>query len=354
MIAEEPSPKTAVPPTKRLIPWFNALLALALLLWGGWYVISQITLAAVWQALSLADPFYIGLSLLVFLTTLGAKAWRWQGQFMPRAERPSISASFWAMILGQFVNTAVSFMRLGEIARVYALYQQSGISKLKSLGTIVVEKTLDLIMLLLTLIILIPFVILPDFIAERGVSLGLAALIALAALYLLAYRTQLILQLTEWLLRPLPGRFGRRLLQFAISGLEGLASLRDRRALLQLLALSALIAFLSVLMPLTLFPAFNLPFGLPEAILINLVVTVAAVLPVPTPGRIGVFEFAVMFMLRQFGYTDEATAFSYAVVFHLLIIGPQIILGVIAAWRTEWRWGKTAVSPSPTPLPHTE
>ena len=357
MIANEQEPasgKPSVTPSRRLFSWFNALFALVLLVWGGWYVISQITLAEIGRALALANPLFIALALLVFLLTLLTKAWRWQWQFVPQAERPSFSASFWAIMLGQFVNTAVSFLRLGEIARVYALYQQSGISKVKSLGTLVVEKSLDLIMLSLTLLILVPFIILPDFIAERGVSLGLAALLALVALYLLAYQTQWALQLSEWLLRPLPARWGRRLLQFITSGLEGLASLRDRRARRNLLALSGLIALFSVLMPLVLFPAFNLPFGLIEAILINLVVTVTAVLPIPTPGRIGVFEFAVMFMLRQFGFTDEATAFSYAVVFHLLIIGPQVLFGVMAAWRTDWRWGKTAVSPSPAPLPLNE
>lgn len=349
MIAEDQEPvlsKQAATSSRQLFSWFNALLAVILLIWGGWYVINQITLAEIGRALALANPLYMVLALLVFLLTLVVKAWRWQLQFVPRAERPSFSASFWAMMLGQFVNTAVSFMRLGELARVYALFQQSGISKLKSLGTLVLEKTLDLIMLLLTLIILIPFVVVPDFIAEQGVSLGLAALFALAALYLLAFQTHFILRVTEWLLRPLPLYWQRRLLQFATSGLGGLAALRSSRSLLSLLALSILIAILSVLMPLTLFPAFGLPFGLLEAILINLVVTVAGALPVPTPGKIGVFEFAVVFMLRQFGFTDEATAFSYAVVFHLLIIGPQLLLGAIAAWRTDWRWGKTAVLPT--------
>lgn len=349
MIVEEQEPTLSKPVTshsRKLFSWFNALLGVALLIWGGWYVVSQITLAEIGRALAQANPIYMGVALLIFLLTLLAKAWRWQLQFVPRAERPFFAATFWAMMLGQFVNTAVSFMRLGEIARVYALYQQSGISKLKSLGTLVLEKTLDLIMLLLTLVVLIPFVVLPDFIAEQGVSLGLAALLALVALYLLAYQTRLILRFTAWALQPLPAHWGRRLLQFTASGLDGLAALRSSRSLLSLLALSGVVAIFSVLMPLALFPAFGLPFGLLEAILINLVVTVAGALPVPTPGKIGVFEFAVVFMLRQFGFNDEATAFSYAVVFHLLIIGPQLLLGAIAAWRTDWRWEKTAVFPA--------
>jgi glycosyltransferase 2 family protein len=347
---QQPSAEKLTPSnSRRLLSWFNGLMALALLIWGGWYVISQITLVEIGRALALANPWYIALALLVFLVTLLAKAWRWQWQFMPRQEQPSFSASFWAMMLGQFVNTAVAFMRLGELARVYALYQQSGISKLKSLGTLVLEKTLDLIMLLLTLILIIPFVVVPDFITEQGVSLGLAALVALIILYLLAYQTGFVLQRSERLLRPLPDRWGRRLLQFATAGLSGLAALRSKRSLLSLLSLSGFIACLSVLMPLTLFPAFGLPFGPVEAVLINLVVTVAAALPVPTPGKIGVFEFAVVFMLRQFGYSDEATAFSYAVVFHLLIIGPQLFLGALAAWRTDWRWSKTAVPPANPP-----
>ncbi|MCB8985127.1 MAG: flippase-like domain-containing protein [Ardenticatenaceae bacterium] len=347
MIAEEQervsNPQKRPSPSHKVLSWINIAIGLALLVWGVWYVAAHITLAEIGRALALADPFFIGLALAIFILTLLAKAWRWQLQFAPRIAQPPFAAAFWALMLGQFVNTAVSFMRLGDLARVYALFQQTGISKMESLGTLVLEKTLDLLMLALTLVLILPFVIVPDFIAEQGVILGLAALLVFAILYLVAYQTYWVLRLVEVLVRSLPARLNGRLLQFATSGLAGLAAMRSKKTLLGLLARSVLIAALSVLMPYTLFYAFHLPFGLSEAVLINLGVSVAAAVPVPTPAKIGIFEFAVVFVMRQFGYTDEAVALSYALVFHLLILLPQIVLGVIAAWRTDWRWSKTAV-----------
>jgi len=341
LIAEEKervsSPRRPTP-SKKLLSWLNVVIGLILLVWGLWYVVKHITLAEIGRALSLANPFYIALALLVFLLTLLAKAWRWQLQFTPQTARPRFGAAFWALMLGQFVNTAVSFMRLGDLARVYALHQQTGISKMESLGTLVLEKTLDLLMLVLTLVVLLPFVVVPAFITEQGIVLGIAALLAFALLYLIAYQTRRVMLVTERVLRPLPAKLNRRLLQFAASGLAGLSAMRSKKVLIGLLARSVLIALLSVLMPYTLFPAFNLPFGLTEAILINLGVSVAAAIPVPTPAKVGVFEFAIVFMMKQFGYNDEAVALSYAIVFHLIILGPQVVLGIIAAWHTDWRW----------------
>ncbi len=341
MIAEDQesvSTKPGATTSQKLFSWLNVLVGLTLLVWGVWYVVRQITLAEIGRALAQAEPVFIALALLVFLLTLLAKAWRWQLQFTPRSARPGFGAAFWALMLGQFVNTAVSFMRLGDLARVYALYQQTGLSKMASLGTLVLEKTLDLIMLLLTVLAIVPFVVVPDFIAQQGVLLGAAALLAFAVLYLIAYQAEWVIRVMTGGVRPLPRKLQHRLLQLTTSGLTGLAAMRSKKTLLGLLARSVLIVILSVLMPYALFPAFGLPFGLTEAVLLNLGVTVAAALPVPTPAKIGVFEFAVVFMMRQFGYANEAVALSYALVFHLLIIAPQLVLGVIAAWRTDWRW----------------
>jgi uncharacterized protein (TIRG00374 family) len=335
--------------SKKLLSWLNVVVGLALLGWGGWYIVRHITLAELGRALSLANPFFIAVALAIFLLTLLAKTWRWQLQFAPPTAQPGFSAAFWALMLGQFVNTAVSFMRLGDLARVYALFQQTGISKMESLGTLVLEKTLDLIMLLLTVVVILPFVVVPSFITQQGVVLGLAAVLAFLVLYAIAYQTAWVIRVAERLLRPLPAKMNGRLLRFATSGLAGLAAMRSKQTMLGLLARSIIIVILSVLMPLALFPAFHLPFGLTEAVLINLGVTVAASLPVPTPAKIGVFEFAVIFMIKQFGFTDEAAALSYALVFHLLILAPQIILGIIAAWHTDWRWTETAVSPTGAP-----
>ncbi|MCB8921682.1 MAG: flippase-like domain-containing protein [Ardenticatenaceae bacterium] len=325
---------------RRWLRRINFLLGLGLMIGGLWYVTRQITLAEIGRALRQANGWYVALGTAVILLTLAVKTIRWRLLFHPPEQRPPAPAAFWAMMLGQFVNTAVPFLRIGELARVYALSRATGLSKMRALGTLLVEKTLDLVMLIFTLLILLPFVVLPDFMTERGFLLGGVATAVLVLLYLLAYQTELIIKLLRVISRRLPDFLGHRLLSWGVSGLEGLTALRSHRANLTLLAASAAIALLATLTPWAIFPAFGLPYGLKEAALINVILLVAGSIPLPTPAGLGIVEFAVMFMLRQFGLMDEALAFSYAITFHLVVDLPKLIFGALALTRTDWRANK--------------
>ncbi|MEZ4645581.1 MAG: lysylphosphatidylglycerol synthase transmembrane domain-containing protein [Chloroflexota bacterium] len=164
MIAENKQERPSSRSTSRkLFSWLNVLLGIILVGWGLWYIAREITFSEIAKAMSVANIPLILLAFLVVLFTQAIKAWRWQLLFFPKESNLTFSAAFWAVMLGQFVNTAVSFLRLGELARIYALYQQTKISKIRSLGTLVLEKTLELITLVVTLAVLIPFVVVPRF-----------------------------------------------------------------------------------------------------------------------------------------------------------------------------------------------
>lgn len=318
---------------RRPIPWGRLLVGLILGGLGLWYVTRDAGLSEIRAALSQADPLYILLGLLVMTVTMVVKAWRWQHLYHPRAQAPSLSALFWALSLGQLVNAAVPFFRLGELARIYDLGQQANSSKARALGTLVVEKVLDMLLLALTLFLLLPFLVIPAFVADSGVVLALLAALAFLFLFLVAYQTELVLRLARALLAHFPGPLRHRLTPLLVSGLEGLSALRDPLATLRLLGDSALIALLSVLTPLVLFPAFDLPLNLAAAATIHLGLTVGT-LPPSTPAKVGIFEFLVVFMLnRFFAVGDEALALAYALVFHLVVVLPQLLLGGIALGR---------------------
>jgi uncharacterized protein (TIRG00374 family) len=225
---------------------------------------------------------------------------------------------------------------LGEVARIYSLDQQAQTGKVRVVGTLVVEKTLDLLTLLLMILALVPFVVLSEFVEANELALVTAVLGLIAALYVLAYHTSWIVRLLQRLTRFLPKRLQRPFHQFTIAGLEGLAALRQRRTLLALLGSSTLIAFLSILTPWLLLPAFQLPASFLLATLINVGATIASV-PASTPAKIGVVQFAVIFILSQLEIGSEAAVWSYAIVFHLVVVLPQIALGLLAATQTGWR-----------------
>jgi uncharacterized membrane protein YbhN (UPF0104 family) len=65
---------------------------------------------------------------------------------------------------------------------------------------------------------------------------------------------------------------------------------------------------------------------------IHVVLTVGTV-PPSTPAKVGVFEFLVAFMLKFFGVENDALILAYTIIFHLVVVLPQILLGGIAVAR---------------------
>ena len=155
------------------------------------------------------------------------------------------------------------------------------------------------------------------------------------SLYLIAFQAKLIIRLVSWVAGFFPEKIGRWLIKLVAAGLEGLAALRDRRAAAELIIASALIAFLSVLTPYILFLAFGLPLGLAAAAALNLAILIGS-LPSSAPANIGVFEFLTVVTLQQLGLANNSVLVSFAFVFHLIVIGPVLILGSIILARQEW------------------
>ena len=332
---------------RRYLPWLNLALTLALITAGIWYLSTRMDPAALFEALMAASPGYVSLSVLIMLITILVKALRWRLMFPTEQQLVRLSSSFWSISLGQYVNLIVPFLRLGEVARLYALNQEAGISPARAFGTLVVEKTLDLIFFGLTILFVLPFVIRPDFIGDPSIILWLLPLVLLVVLYLLAYQTNLIIHLWRRMIQPMPERLRNLLLHLAVSGLEGLESLRNRRLTLYMLLLSVAIALLSVALPYVLFTALSIPLDFLDAALMHIVVTVA-IFPPSTPVKIGVLNGAAALTLWQLGITDETAIATYTILLYLVVVVPQIILGLVAASRTKWRW-QTDVLRSATP-----
>ena len=323
---------------RKLWPWLNLLFTAVLLIAGVWVLSRTISFAAVRQAVLAAEGRFILLALAAFTLNGALKAGRWRVLLVPDgAERVPFTAVFWAIWLGQFVNSIMPFLRVGEFGRVYALHQQTSFSKMQALSTVVVEKSLDLIVLSLSLLLLIPLAILPDNVARPSFVLAGVALLLLLGLGLVAYQTAVVLNLLRWMSGKFPSGIQKRIFPWFISGLEGLASLRNRKAILSLLGYSVMIVLTAIAVPLLLFWAFSIDLGLVAATLLNGGITLVST-PPTTPGELGVFEGAAIFILEQLGLADRAVTVSYAIVYHLVILVPKVAWGGIAVSRSKWSW----------------
>ncbi len=335
MIAEKS--EGALPPSeptraRRPVPWLRIIASLGLSLIGVWFITRGVDLSDVPGAMANANLQFVALGLLSMVITMAAKAWRWRLMFIPPSEAPSFRNAFWALSLGQFVNTAVPFLRLGEIARVYDLGERTGQSKARALGTLLIEKVLDLMMLVLTLALLIPFLVIPGFVGQSGPAMAVVGIVALLSLIALSLRKDLAMRLLRLVASPLPESVRERALGIVFAGLEGLAALRSVKRLFVLILTSAIIAVLAVFTPWIMFLALEISLGLVAAAAIHVALTVGT-LPPSTPARVGVFEFLVAFMLRFFEVENSAIILAYTILFHLVVVLPQLVLGGIAALR---------------------
>jgi uncharacterized protein (TIRG00374 family) len=332
----------------RKFPWIRTLIGLLAGALGLLFITRDLEPEAIKQALIEAKTGYIFLAVLVIFTTILAKTWRWQllfinnGRSNKTAEipttNPRMSSLFWPLILGQFIN-AISPVRVGDLARVVALEQESGIDKIQAIGTLVVEKTLDIIVLVLTLFLILPTVVLPESVTERGTFLASTAAAIFVMLLFFAYQREWVIGLTKRIIKRLPNRLQQPLTHLIVAGLAGLSALRQPRQLLSLTFVSAVIMALSILTPFILFSTFDLEMGLKEAALLHLTLIIGLI-PASTPANVGIFEGLVAFTMNQLGQTNNAAIISYAIIYHLVVVLPQIFLGSISVIRSNWQSGR--------------
>jgi uncharacterized protein (TIRG00374 family) len=96
---------------------------------------------------------YLWVALALFLSWLAfySRAHRWNLLIEHIAERPKLSESYRALIVGYFANYA--FPRLGEVTRCAMLTKTNKIPINKLIGTVIAERLIDFISLLVLIVI---------------------------------------------------------------------------------------------------------------------------------------------------------------------------------------------------------
>jgi hypothetical protein len=96
---------------------------------------------------------WIFLSLILGLFSHISRTIRWQMLIEPIEKRPGLLNTFLSVMIGYLANLAIP--RMGEISRCAVLSRYEEISFSRLVGTVVTERIIDLIMLLLSLVLVI-------------------------------------------------------------------------------------------------------------------------------------------------------------------------------------------------------
>lgn len=294
-------------------------------------------LREVWDALQQANLWWVGAALGAFLTTQGAKAARWRALLYPDHKERHLGRLMRIIYIGQMVNAALP-ARLGELARAYLLARGESVSGVYVLGTIMLEKALDSLMLLLVVLITSIFMPFPSWVKGSSllVSGGMVALLAVMTALsrwedrLPGWVTQSFAP-TSWL-----GRLGiLPAIQRAALSLRPLKSLRMN---LVLWGWSAGNWTLMTLTNVLMFWAFGLRLPWTAAPLLLAILNIGIIVP-SSPGRIGIFHYLCVLTLGLYG-VDAALALACGILLHAVVYVPIFLLGAYYLWRENPSWAR--------------
>jgi hypothetical protein len=235
-------------------------------------------------------------------------------------------------------------VRLGELTRVYYVAERTEYSKSRLLGSLVLEKTIDVIALGMALFVLISAVTLPGWVLKPGRSfLFLAAALLIAVLTLVIWGGALLRWVTPLFYR-LPAGWGVRLAGMLDRALTGLDSMRDGKRQLMIWGFAGLSLLMSTTTNWVMLRALDIRLPVTAALFVLIVIQIG-IAPPSSPGKIGVFHFLVVLALSAYGIAKE-TALAYSVLLYLVVLMPKVVIGIGIIILSRWkipirRWKQT-------------
>jgi uncharacterized protein (TIRG00374 family) len=260
--------------------------------------------------------------LLLNVANTWIEAFRWRLILSSVKKETHTLNTFAAMLVGVVGNTVLP-LRLGDGARAYYLAKREKIAVASALGTVMLDRVVDVTFFLIIVVLTGLFYHFPRLVERAGLMAGIAVAVALiVCIALMIFRRRLEFRFG--------GKPGSKLIGQIHRFTMGLSSLKEAGVLLPAGVLSAFSWGLRAIMVACMFKAFS--FGLPRvAALVVLIFTNLGIAAVSTPANLGGFELSTLAAFKLFG-ADTERALSCAIVFHAVEVAPMVLFGLLALW----------------------
>jgi hypothetical protein len=304
----------------------QVLISLGLAVWIFWFLYKDIEVEALWSQVKTSNWFWISFSLIISLFGFWLRGWRWTLLMdMSEGKKVTYGESYHAVMVGYLANLVVP--RAGEVARCGVLTRTNGISLGQLLGTVIIERSIDLLFLVGT--ILLAFLIENQLfisLANQLVNLeqifqgildnlpliigAFGVLVLFGYLIFRRFRQSGLIQKIQGFLRDIYG------------GVKGISRLSNPWGF-WLSSLLIWIIYFSTMYAVSMGIASTANLSPGEVLLVMVMGSIGMVAPVQ--GGIGTFHALVAFILIQLGIAEQDGK-----IFAAIIHGTQLFLILIA------------------------
>jgi len=301
----------------------RSLIGIGISVGAAWILLRSVDVGAAVEVLGRADLAAVGLMVVTVFVDVAARGARWRALLEPirRLAYPRVLGYTY---LGYLANNVLP-ARLGELVRSHALGEGEGLSRPTVLGTVVVERIVDT-------------VIVVGLAALAVVILGIGGVVSTAVVLGAAFVGVLVVGLiVATLSHRLPGadrvtavaeRFPR-VLDLGRRLRDGLAVVSRPGTVARALLLSALAWAFSIATFILAGSALGVELTPAQGALLSSGVALATIVP-SGPGYLGTFELTAVGIATQFGVQRDA-AFAMALLAHALILLVTSVGGAVAA-----------------------
>ena len=334
--------------------YLNLIIGFSIVILFSYIAFKNVSLEELGKALKAVNYIYLIPSVLLVALTFLFRAMRWR--YLTRSIKEVKTSHLFSPLMIGFMGNVLP-ARAGEFIRAYMFSKQEDVSFSASFATIVVERLLDLLLFMLLLVGVLFFS--ADILSQGssganhnlmnvmkgfGVSSFVIFLALLSFFVLLQYKNEWAMKIVGICIKPLPRKFGEKIVSMVHAFTDGLMILKDVKGFFAALALSLPVW---AAMTLTYYP-INLAFGIdlpmiPSIFIISL--TIGIFISVfPTPAFMGSFHLACVVALHEIFGISEAIAASYGIIAWLVAMGFIILSGLFFVVKDNISFSELATS----------
>ncbi len=266
------------------------------------------------------------------------RARRWQLLIHPLGVRPTFWHTFHALMIGYMANLALP--RIGEITRCVALGKKENIAVDKLVGTVIIERTIDFMSVLVFLVIIVftSSGVLKTFLNESifiplkekvfdilNIPWFIWAIIALtgvAAIYIMIRKRKNLRKI----------RFFEKMFDIAKGIISGLKTITNLERKWEFIFTTILIWISYALMTWVVVFCLESTSGISFRDSLIILVVGGLAMSVPVQGGFGAFHYAVSRVLAVIAGVSLEDGLTYAVLSHESQIVFEIIIGLISIY----------------------
>lgn len=277
------------------------------------------------SAWSGARPTAMAVGVVLLVSAWLVAAIRWKVILYP-APQVSIRDTFSFITIGYLANTILP-LRLGDLARATLIGRQRDIGISRSLGSMALERLMDIITLLLFILALSFLMEIPGFVRAGIATMTGGALVMLGGLVMLSIHRERLPYVQKALGWIMPERFAVRLVTLIDRFSTGLDVIRHPGRLLVVFLLSTACWIVTGCATYIWLLAFNLDIPWFAGIFVLVVINLGSAIP-SSPGYVGVYHYLAVLALSAWNI-DRGPALAYAIGTHALNMIANVGLGVI-------------------------